>query len=189
MACFITYKDKTEIDAIAAWCEDHSSALGILRRLFAPGINTVKEAIQTTFKEEFGKLKGKLANQGILDGLYPDDKWKDAKIYMARLVCYVWNNLESYGSNAKATDYVYRIAREGCRLYADCCYARALLKKYGKQIATIRKEAKILHAKETHFKRDKWSGMEKPPTMSQLAKASKAREVREERKCRKMAKR
>ena len=186
MADFIRYKGKTELDALAAWCKDHASAMDILRRLFAPDVESVKETIQT-FEEELGRLKPRLENPDLLGNLSPNTSWKDAKTYMAQLVCYVWNNVETYDSNTKAADYVYRVAREGSRLYVDCCYARTLLKKYGKQVATVRKEAKLIHARETHFKKTKWGGMERPPTRAQLVKASREREAREARKGRRPA--
>lgn len=180
MGGIIAYRGKTELDAIALWCKDHADALEVLRRLFVP--DSVEEATRTTFKKELNRQKSGLETSGILDGLAPDSSWPDAKIYMARLVCYVWSNFERYNSNEKAADYVFRIAREGGRLYADCRYARTLLEKYGKQASTIRKEAKILHAAGTHFKKGRWSGMEMPPTMTQLAKKSKAEEEREKRR-------
>lgn len=170
-------KGKIELDAIAAWCKDHISALDFLRSLFAPDSKMVKEVLQTTFKKELNTIRAKLEEPDLLGDLAPDSNWEDARDYMARLVYYVWNNSEAYNSNGKAADYVFRIAREGCRLYDDCHYARTLLTKYDKQIRTIRKEARILHAKETHRKKKgKWSGMEKPPTRAQLVKASKAAE-------------
>ena len=101
---------------------------------------------------------------------------------MARLVCHVWNNVDGRNSNSKAADYVFRVAREGSRLYADCKYARTLIAKYGRQESTIIKEAKQLHAKETHFKKRKWSGMERPPTVAQQAKKSERDEMQQMRK-------
>ena len=180
MADVITYKGKVELDAIAAWSKDHTPALDFLRSLLAPDSKGVKEVIQTTFKNEFNTLRAKLEEPDLLDNLDPGSNWKDAKNYMARLVCYVWNNFEANNSNEKAAEYVFRVAREGLRLYADCYYARTLLEKYGKKISTIRKEARILHAKETHHKKKgKWSGMEKPQTWEQGVKASMAAENRQ----------
>lgn len=179
MTDVITYKGKIELDAIAAWCKDHTPALDFLRSLFAPDPKVVKEALQTTFKKEFNAIRAKLEVPDLLDNLDPDSNWEDARGYMARLVYYVWNNFEAYNSNGKAADYVFRIAREGCRLYDDCHYARTLLAKYGKQISTIKKEARFLHANGNHFRKGKWSGVEKPPTWTQLVKASKAAEDRQ----------
>lgn len=177
MTDVITYKGKIELNAIAAWHKDHAPAIDFLRSLFAPDSKVVKEVLQTTFKKELNTIRAKLEEPDLLDNLDPDSIWKDAKDYMVRLVCYVWNNFEAYNSNGKAVDYVFRVAREGCRLYADCRYARTLLAKYGKQISTVGKEARILHAKGTHRKKKgKWSGMEKPSTWAQLVKASKAAE-------------
>lgn len=50
------------------------------------------------------------------------------------------------------------------------------------KISTKIANAKILHAAGTHFKKGRWSGMEMPPTMTQLAKKSKAEEEREKRR-------
>ena len=180
MADVITYKGKIELDAIAAWHKDHVPAIDFLRSLFAPDSKVVKEVIQTTFKEELNAIRAKLEEPDLLDNLDPGSSWEDARDYMARLVCYVWSNVETSNSNVKAAEYVFRVAHEGCRLYADCRYARTLIAKYGKQISTVRKEARNLHAKGTHRKKKgKWSGMEKPPTWAQLAKASKAAEDRQ----------
>ena len=179
MTDVITYKGKIELDAIAAWCKDHTPALDFLRSLFAPDSKVVKEALQTTFRKELNTIRAKIEEPDLLDNLDPDSSWEDARDYMAHLVCYVWNNFEACNSNGKAAEYVFRIAREGCRLYADCRYARTLLAKYGTQISTISKEARILHACGTHFKKRKWSGMEKPSTWAQEVKASKAAEDRQ----------
>lgn len=176
MADFITYKGTTELNAITAWSGDHVREVKSLRRLFVPDLKEIRQVIRTTFREELAALRPKLEGPDLLGALDPAATWKDARIYMARLVCYVWSNVEPYDSNEKAADYVFRIAREGDRLYADCRYARTLLEKYDKQVSTIRKEAKILHAKGMHFTKDKWSGLERPPTLHALAKASKREE-------------
>ena len=182
MADFITYKGTTELNAITAWSGDHVREVKSLRRLFVPDLKEIRQVIRTTFREELAAYPPKLEEPDLLKSLDPAATWKDARIYMARLVCYVWSNVESYDSNEKAADYVFRIAREGDRLYADCRYARTLLEKYDKQVSTIRKEAKLLHAKETHFTKDKWSGMERPPTQHALAKASKKEEDRQKKR-------
>ena len=179
MTDVITYKGKVELDAIAAWSKDHAPVLDWLRQLFVHSPKTGKETFRTTFREEITAFSSGLETSTLMDDIDPNSKWEDARTYMARLVCYVWNNFVAYNSNRKAAEYVFRVAREGCRLYADCRYARTLLVKYGKQISTIRKEARNLHASETHFKKRKWSGMEKPSTWAQEVKASKAAEDRQ----------
>lgn len=187
MAGQITYRNKSGLEAIAAWCDDHVSAVDSVRRLFAPDLQSFKEVVfRTSFREELEPFRARLETPDLIEHLEPESRWDDAKTYMARLVCYVWENVEASNSNTKASDYVFRIAREGSRLYADCRYARALLEKYGKQVSTVRKEAKLLHAKGTHFKKAKWRGVEKPPTRTQMFKASKVeedRQIRKERRC------
>lgn len=189
MDAFIIYKGKMELDAIVAWCKDHSDEIDLLRRVFVSDAKVGECTRQTTFTDELSLLKAGLEEPDLLCDLAPDARWNDAKAYMAQLVCYVWNNLDAYNSNAKAADYVFRVAREGSRLYADCKYARTLVAKYGKQTSTIIKEAKILHANGTHFKKRKWSGMEKPPTVVQQAMISKKEEMRQIRKEKKNANR
>jgi hypothetical protein len=182
MADVITYKGTTELNAITAWSEDHVREVNSLRRLFIPDLKEIRQVLRTTFREVLAAYRPKLEEPDLLGSLDPATSWKDAKIYMSCLVCYVWDNVEPYDSNEKAADYVFRIAREGDRLYADCRYARTLLEKYDKQVSTIRKEAKLLHAKGTHFTKGKWSGVERPPTQHALAMASKKEEDREERR-------
>ena len=175
----ICYKGKTDLDAIAAWSVAHADAIDLLRRIFVPVAYASTMACRSTFSDELAALAIGLEVPDLVRELTPGEKWCDAREYMARLVCYVWNNLAECNSHCKAADYVFRIAREGSRLYADCKYARTLIVKYGKQKSTIIKEAKILHATETHFKKRKWSGMEKPPTVATQAKKSKKDEMRQ----------
>ena len=178
----ICYKGETGLDAIAAWSMDHADAIDLLRRIFVPVAYASTMACRSTFSDELAALAVGLEVPDLVHELKPGEKWCDAREYMARLVCYVWNNLAECNSHSKAGEYVFRVAREGSRLYADCTYARTLLAKYGKQESTIVKEAKQLHAKETHFKKRKWSGMEMPPTVAQQAKKSERDEMRQMRK-------
>lgn len=178
----IRYKDKCGLDAIALWSVDHIEEIGVLRRLFAPVSKSEAGTRCGTFSEELAALEQGVDSPGLLDGLVPSAKWEDARDYMARLVCCVWRTNDRYNSHKKAANYVFRIAREGSSHYSDCRYARTLLAKYGKQESTIVKEAKQLHAKETHFKKRKWSGMERPPTVAQQAKKSERDEMRQMRK-------
>ena len=164
------------MEAIADWCSHHADMLDRVRSLFIRDADVTETGKRTTFTEAFSALEPGLEVPDILEGLVPGKSWKDAKNYMARLVCYVWDNFDRHNSINKAIDYIFRIAREGCRLYADCKYSRTLIEKYGRQISTIKKEAKILHAGECHFKKRKWSGMERPPTIAQMAKKSRMEE-------------
>ena len=178
----IYYKGKTGLDAIAAWSVSHADAIDFLRRIFVPIAYASNNTCRSTFTEELAALTIGLEVPDLVRELEPGGKWCDAREYMARLVCYVWNNLAECNSHSKAGDYVFRIAREGSRLYADCRYARTLLAKYRKRESTIVKEAKKLHANETHFKKRKWNGMERPPTVAQQVKKSKREEMRQTQK-------
>jgi len=132
--------------------------------------------VSNAIHDELIKLKPKLeAPDDILKNLAPESKWTDAKEYMARLVCYVWGMIPGM-SKPKSVDYVFREAKEGMRLYADCSFARNLLQQYQKQPSTIMTEAAILHSKLTSFR--KHTGLEWPDNWREMVRKSKAKEGR-----------
>ena len=84
--------------------------------------------ILTTIKSTLESLRGEVELPDLLENIDPERHKKDARIYCARLACYVWSNLNK--SKRTCIDYVFREAKEGSRLYADCKLARAYMQKF-----------------------------------------------------------
>ena len=111
-----------------------------------------------------------------MSDLNPEQSKADAREYMARLVCYVWCMIPEHKSKDKACDYVFQIAKDGDRLYADCNRARNLLQTYNYNPNTIKTEAATLHAALVTWR--KKTGMEYPLNWRDMVKESKAKEAK-----------
>ena len=110
----------------------------------------------------------------ITDALDPERNKKDAREYMARLVCYVWCTVATHKSKQKASDYVFVDAKDGDRLFSDCSRARRLLKSYGYNATTIQVEAARHHSTLVSWR--KKSKMDWPKNWRDMARESKISE-------------
>lgn len=115
-------------------------------------------------------------NINLQEDINPNEKKKDAKSYMARLVCHVWCLIPKRRSKSKATDYVFRDAKDGDRYFGDCVYARRLLDQYNYSPSTIQLEAAKLHAVLQTFRK---KGMEYPESWHEMVRKSKLKEDRD----------
>lgn len=130
--------------------------------------------ILTTIKSALESLRGEVELPDLLENIDPERHKKDARIYCARLACYVWSNLNK--SKRTCVDYVFREAKEGSRLYADCKLARAYMQKFSFLESSVTTLAAVYHAKENHFKHD--DKISRPESMREAAKKSAQKELK-----------
>lgn len=110
--------------------------------------------------------------QMLNDSYGPKKSKKDARDYMAALVCYVWVTIPECGSKSKATNFVFFKAKEGHDLFGECVYARELLTKYGYNPNTIKTRAAEMHSQMTTFHK---TGMKWADGWTEMVRKSRAK--------------